>query len=400
MAIIDTTNVINSAIAQKAKLTKNLSKENYYLKTLQDKINYEWDYRYNVVNIEEEPEKQITYTQECPVYTPVEVVIQNIITDKGEKLTDDWKRIVFKDLKHPRFLGKRYRFSYDFEAFANMTEEEKQMESSVWIAGNYDSTSPTNSIVIRRCNGNLAFAGSPTRAYTDITEIHYEPCVLETELKYINTYFNKVLNVPQAEIYAIMQYNYFTQNILVNDRYLVGDGDLEVRENNTAFKVKAVNKFFADSTFKVNFNQSLADIPLVIIALDRDTLSVNDDFEHRLADRCTLYKVDSTYEQKKEGFKVRFEEPYERTILLGETSEYKVYAYDGETKVEDANLIITSSLEGATDEGAFYGIRFTDDNTFVVTNRKMYPRSKLKVECSWAEKEIIEYIEIELGGWY
>lgn len=400
MAIIDTTNVVNSAIAQKAKLKKNMSKDNYYLKSLQDKINYEWDYRYNVVTIEEEPTKQITYTQDYPVYTPIDVVIQNIITDKGEKMTDDWKRIVFKDIKHPRFLGKRYRFSYDFESFVDMTEEEKRLESSVWIAGNYDSTSPTNSMVIRRCNGNLAFAGSPTREYTNITEVHYEPCVLETELKYINTYFNKVLNVPQAEIYAIMQYNYFTQNILVNDRYLVGDTDLQVRENNTAFKVKAVNKFFADTTFKVNSNKDLADIPLVVIALDRDTLSVNDNFEQRLADRCTLYTVDSTYELKKEGFKVRFEEPYERTILLGETSEYKVYAYDGDTKVEDANLTITSSLEGATDEGAFYGIRFTDDNTFVITNRRTYPRSKVKVECNWADKNITEFIEIELGGWY
>ena len=396
MAIIDTTDVIGSAMAQKANLQKNLTKENYYLKSLQDKVNREWNYRYNVVDIEEEKEKQKEYTSQYPIYSPIEAVIQRVITDKGEKLSDDWKRIVFRDIKHPVFLGQRFRFAYDFEKFVEMTEEEKRVEASVWIAANFDTTAPTKGIVIRRCNTNIAFGGSPNRNHKNITEVHYEPCILESDLKYINTYFNKVLNISQAEIYAIMQYNFFTQNILVNDRYIIGDTDLEVRDNNTAFKVKAVTKFFGDTTFKVNSNEELADIPFVVVALDRDTLAVNDDFERRLAERCTLYKTGQ--EVITSGYNIKFEEPVETTILLGEQATYKCNLYEGETLMESETLSITTDLEGTDDPEMYFGVRQKGNNEIVITNRKTYTKGKLKITATWGENSNV--VEVELGGWY
>ena len=47
MAVINTTNVIDSSMYLKAKLPKNMVGENYYIENLQDKRNKDWAYRYN-----------------------------------------------------------------------------------------------------------------------------------------------------------------------------------------------------------------------------------------------------------------------------------------------------------------------------------------------------------------
>ena len=58
MAIIDTTNVTNSSMLLKSRLNKNMSKDNHYINNLQAKRDQDWEFRYNVVGIEEEKEKQ------------------------------------------------------------------------------------------------------------------------------------------------------------------------------------------------------------------------------------------------------------------------------------------------------------------------------------------------------
>ena len=51
MAILDTSNVIDSSIFLKAKLDKNMVGSNYYIENLQDKRDADWEFRYNVVGI-------------------------------------------------------------------------------------------------------------------------------------------------------------------------------------------------------------------------------------------------------------------------------------------------------------------------------------------------------------
>ena len=51
--VINSTNIDSSALL-KAKLPNNLQTDNYYLESLQHKINYEWEYRFNRFDIEEE----------------------------------------------------------------------------------------------------------------------------------------------------------------------------------------------------------------------------------------------------------------------------------------------------------------------------------------------------------
>lgn len=54
MPLYDTSNVIDNSILLKAKLEKNMVGSNYYIENLQDKRNRDWEYRYNIVGIEEE----------------------------------------------------------------------------------------------------------------------------------------------------------------------------------------------------------------------------------------------------------------------------------------------------------------------------------------------------------
>ena len=43
-----------SVFDTKSRVYKNMSEDNYYLKNIQNKINDEWKYRYNIVDIEDE----------------------------------------------------------------------------------------------------------------------------------------------------------------------------------------------------------------------------------------------------------------------------------------------------------------------------------------------------------
>lgn len=204
MMIVDTTNVIDNSIFLKAKLDKNMVGSNYYIENLQYKRDLDWKMRYNLVDIEEELEKQCDYTTDVPKYTPIEVSIRSVKGDQGEDLGSDWGKIAFRDLKHPNFIGERFRFAKNFKDISTMKEEEKIYATSIWICINKTNFKAGNSCVIRRCNANIAFSGSPTKSNDYITEIHYEPVILENDLKYINTYYNQTVPVPQAEWYATM----------------------------------------------------------------------------------------------------------------------------------------------------------------------------------------------------
>lgn len=423
MAVINTTDVIESSMFLKAKLKKNMVGDNYYIETLQSKIDEEWNYRHNVFDIEEENKKQMVYTNQKPKYTPVEVVMQHVVTEKGEKLADDWKKLVFRNMKHDVFRGKRFRFSLNFEKNTEYTEEEKQKESSIWLGVNLDSVSPTSSIVVRRCNSNLVLAGSPTLSYDNITEYHSEPCVLDDDFKYINIYMNSVVNVNQAEIYATMQYNHFTKNIKVNDRFLIGNVDLEDKQNNSVFKVKAVSKYTSDSTFNVGNITEDTDVSLVVIALDKDLLSEKEDLTNRVAMQPTLYKVvndielehpnfveDTNIEKNpdeipeiKEQYELVISSDCDNHILLEETGIFTCKLLCNKQEVEMHNMTCVANLLGTDKDSTYFELTQVDKSTFAVYNKRPYLNNKLLLTFSCITSNNLnctKEIEVVLGGYY
>ena len=173
----------------------NMKKDNYYLYTLQQKVDADWDYRPNRVDVEQEK----TIGQED--YYPLEVVIQSVRNDTGTKVSDDIRRLVFRDIKHDVRLGTKFRFSYEFDL--DLPPEKKD----VWLSTNKDSASPTAQVVITRCNGTL---GSIYTKPDGSTEYHYEPAIITTDLKTANLYYNNVIIIPQAQVIIIVQHNQYT----------------------------------------------------------------------------------------------------------------------------------------------------------------------------------------------
>lgn len=397
--------------------------DNWYIQNLQDKRNKDWEFRYNVVNIEEELKKQVNYTKELPCYTPIQVVIQSVKNDKGKSIGNDWASLSFKDLQHPNNIGYRYRFDFDYEGegmqdLSVMSEEEKYYNTSIWLAVNKSSITPGNSLVARRCNTNIALVGSPTRDYNNITEVRYEPAVLENELKLINIYYNQTTVIPQAEWYITMQLNYFTNFIKINDRMIIGGVDVEDTSNNTVFKVKAIVKANSNRTFAKFGGYELDNIPLIIIGLDRDLAGEQDDFYQRIAVQSPLYPIQELperYDIPDDDYIIEISNPDNMNILLGETIEKEVKLANS-TEQFYSNMKFTPELLGVPEEEQFkyftFEVLYNEFNVtkgFKIKNLKKYNDNYLVIRCVVQDgrksmgnnSEVLKKdFYFELGGFY
>ena len=192
---------LNNIMSNAPSFEKNHSKNNYYMKSMQEKLNVDFIYRYNAFDIGEEIEKgslDFTAVQEAAVTTA--------ITDRGKKLSDDWKQLAFKDYTHYTQAGIRYSFSAQPDV----------LPPSIWMATNMASTSPGANCIIRKCNNSLGML------INNNTKIHYEPCIVEPNMQYVNMYYNDDVVISQATLYIILQHNEYTRNISINDRFIIG----------------------------------------------------------------------------------------------------------------------------------------------------------------------------------
>lgn len=419
MALIDTTNVVDSSMFLRAKLKNNMVGDNYYIENLQEKRNADWEYRYNVVEIEEEANRQIAYTPQLPGYLPLEVVIRNVKNDRGQDLGMDWADLSFKDLKYPSWLGKRYRFQLDFPNMEEMTEEEKHYGASVWITINRSPINPGNSCIVRRCNTSVALVGSPTRDYHNITEMRYEPGILETDLRYMNMYYNQTLVVPQAEWYLTMQMNYFTNCIKVNNRLILGGTDMMDRENNSVFMIKAVVKSTSSKTFAKAGSNGIEDIPLVVLALDKADGDKQDDYENRIPVNAPMYFVPKEEpvgeyyivigEDEKGKEEIDLEAVH--TLVMGETETFYPRLILNDITIE-TKFNIEAKLNGIKVENwkNYFTLVENSDGSFSITDVKMCNRGNLEVTVSCEVSDNVQgrstpqtigaTYKFKLGGFY
>ena len=206
MAVYDTSKIKDPSYLF-SQTPPNFVKDNYYLKMIQMKIDSEWPYRPNRKWIEEEKEAG------TELYEPLEVVIQSVKNDKGEAVSDDWYRLVFKDCRRQNKVGYRYRFSYEFDP------TETDNKKNIWIGLNQTTMSPTSSQVVCRCNGNI---GS---IYTDEngqTSYHYEPVIQPSKLSNPMFDYSEVAIDPDGSMTLIAQYNKYTKQYYINQRFIIG----------------------------------------------------------------------------------------------------------------------------------------------------------------------------------
>lgn len=235
---------------------KNYNKDNYFLKELQDKVNAEWRYRPNRVDVEYEDGKG-TWD-----WKPLEVVIQSVLSEKGQAVSNDIRNVVFRNILEDRFnLGSRFRFSEDYD----ITKQE--IDKNVWLVINLNKVNMTSSVIVERCNGTL---GSTYVDEQGITQYHYEPVVQSMDLTAVNFFYNQTLISPQAQLVIIAQHNQFTRNYKINQRFIIGYDKI--------YRVKAINKFYSSST------NNPEDVGLIRMYLEvTEDTSEYDDFENRIA---------------------------------------------------------------------------------------------------------------------
>lgn len=243
---------------------KNYNKENYFLKELQDKVDAEWSYRPNRVDVEFEQ------TRGEQDWEPIEVVIQSVLSEKGTAISNDTRNIVFRNILEDRFnIGNRFRFSEDYDL------SKSQNIKNVWLVVNQNKVNMTSSVVVSRCNGTLISLFSKEDG---TYERHEEPVIQGMDLTSVSFSYNEVAISPQSQLLVIAQHNKYTRQYKINQRFIVG--------YDKVYRIKAINKFYGNSTFNPE------DVGLIRIYMElTETDEKYDNFNTRVAYQNELKNV-------------------------------------------------------------------------------------------------------------
>lgn len=235
--------------------------DNYYINSLQMKIDADWPYRPNRKWIEEENGPGTEN------YAPLEVVIQTIKSDKGEAVSDDWYRVVFKDCQKKERIGKRYRFAYE----SNI--DIPDIKKNIWIALNQTYLTPTAAQTICRCNGTI---GSLYVDENGVKHRHYEPVIQPEKLTSPGIHENEVAVDIKGSKMLIAQFNKYTQQYYVNQRFFI-DANASFKEHQPVYKITNIIRSNTLTTYDPT------DVGIVRIYYEVDQIGANDDVVNRIA---------------------------------------------------------------------------------------------------------------------
>ena len=199
---------------------------------------------FDSVSYWEDIEQEIAFgTQE---YQTISARITNVIDyTTGERIGDDYKKIMFEDFNFKPLLGSRYRF-----------------DNNVWIVYFINNIkSLTSSALLRRCNNVLCFQD-------EYGNIHQEPCYIDNKPTRSGIEETKDMIVPNNKIILSYQLNQWTNNIGINSRFLFG---------RDAFKI--VGRMGYNKTNTFDDNSKL----LARCWLDFDNLNEYDNIELQVA---------------------------------------------------------------------------------------------------------------------
>lgn len=352
--IIDTSRETISSYTKISQTPINMVGDNYYLSSLQDKINADWEFRYNRFSIEEE--KPFASNQ----YQDIEVVIQTVRNDKGTKVSDDIRKLVFKDVLYDVKLGAKFRFGPHFGK--DIPEEDKD----IWLVTNKNSISPTAEAVVTRCNGTI---GSLYKNSDGEMQVHYEPVICSTSLQSANLYYNDTIITPQAQVILTVQFNEYTKNYYLNQRFILG--------YNQVYKVKAINNFNSLSTY-----DPLA-IGTIMLHVELDEKSPKDNFETRIAFNEDGEGTNTPVVTEPENADYNIKRILPTTLptdLPSSDLEFVFKVYNGDSEVV---CPINFSYELTNTELAENYISFEvlGDNNFKVRKIRTYNRGVLIINC-------------------
>lgn len=223
----------------------------YWQEQLQEMVNQEFD---NASTVQYDIEEEIAFgtlefktLSECRITTLVDA-------KTGQRVNDDYKRIIFKDLTKIPELGTRYRF-----------------DNNIWMVFSTDNIkTDTSSAYLRRCNNVLTMEDK-------YGNIHQEPCYIDYKITESQLFKEWTLDVPQGRIYVTCQLNQHTQDVDINKRYIFNDN---------VYKIRECSKFDRQQTFSKN------SVPVISFYADVDERNSADRFDIEVADYFEpAYKV-------------------------------------------------------------------------------------------------------------
>ena len=175
----------------------------YWKEQLQEMVNQEFE---NSSTVQYDIEEEVAFgtlefktLSECRITTLVDA-------KTGQRVNDDYKRIIFKDLTKMPELGTRYRF-----------------DNNIWMVFSTDNIkTDTSSAYLRRCNNVLTIEDK-------YCNIHQEPCYIDYKITESQLFKEWTLDVPQGRIYVTCQLNQHTQDVDINKRYIFNDNVYKVK---------------------------------------------------------------------------------------------------------------------------------------------------------------------------
>ena len=182
------------------------------------------------------------------VFQNVDARINRVIdASTGDRVGDDFKKLLFSDLNHPTNIGWMYLF-----------------DNNYWVATNIDKIkSLTTTVTIRRCNNVL-------RWYDADGGYYEEPCSIGYLIKENRDFLTSGSNIvnPSGMIECYVQMNPRTNKIRPNQRFLFGNSS-----NWTAYRVEGggINNFQNRTTLD-NFS-----VGLITLSMSSDYINPQED---------------------------------------------------------------------------------------------------------------------------
>lgn len=189
-------------------------------------------------------------------FKPIQARVTSIVDAKtGQRINDDFRCLVFKDITHNVPIGTRYRF-----------------EDNIWIVYSSDNIkTATSSVYVRRCNNTI-------NTYDKYGVLHKEPCYIDYKIVETRIFREEYIDSPQGRIWVQAQRNKWTEAFDTNDRFLF---------DRMAYRIRTRSGFDRRSTF------DNSQLNMISYYAEIDGISNRDDLELQVAsnDKEYIYTI-------------------------------------------------------------------------------------------------------------
>lgn len=237
------------------------------------------------------------------IFLPIEVW-KNTVSEfdiNVLKNAKDFRRLMFKSVKHPITRGRKYRFNNNFWLTYEETNEEE----------------PYCEILVRRCNNIAKWVDTETGAIIE------EPCILDYTLSATNPKKDKDVIVAGGSVALIVQGNERTHKLEPNQRFIF---------SGKPYKYVAINNYMQN-------NYVTNEVPLLFLDCDLDMVQPDDDLRNNIANRGSYnYSINIIQDNTEQvnGFKgkldieVKFNDEVVSRNVIWESNQFATVSQNGE----------------------------------------------------------------------